>query len=62
MSPKADRFPRMALDAGRAIAVQVDLEDSERGYLDRAVRPDLRGQGIGTDGLIPAIYHSSQNS
>lgn len=39
----------VALDAGRAIAeVQVDREHWERGYLDLAVRPDLRGQGIGT--------------
>ncbi|WP_068412247.1 GNAT family N-acetyltransferase [Labrenzia sp. OB1] len=39
----------MALDAGKMFAVmQVDREDSERGYLDLAVRPDLRGQGFGT--------------
>lgn len=39
----------VALDADRNIAVvQVDREDSERGYLDLAVHPDLRGQGIGT--------------
>jgi len=39
----------VALDAGRIIAVtQVDREGSERGYLDLAVRPHLRGRGIGT--------------
>lgn len=39
----------VALDAGRIVAVmQVDRQDSELGYLDLAVRPSLRGQGIGT--------------
>lgn len=39
----------VALDAGSIIGLmQVDREDSERGHLDLAVRPDLRGQGIGT--------------
>jgi len=39
----------MALAAGQAVAeVQVDQENSERGYLDLAVRPDLRGRGVGT--------------
>lgn len=38
----------VALDAGRIVALmQVDREDSELGYLDLAVRPRLRGQGIG---------------
>ncbi|WP_209090754.1 hypothetical protein [Agrobacterium tumefaciens] len=35
---------------------EVDRENSELGYLDLAVRPPLRGQGIG------AIYRSSRNS
>ncbi|GLS32593.1 L-amino acid N-acyltransferase YncA [Mesorhizobium albiziae] len=38
----------MVLDAGQVAAeVQVDREDAERGYIDLALRPDLRGQGIG---------------
>ncbi|WP_391581088.1 GNAT family N-acetyltransferase [Rhizobium laguerreae] len=28
--------------------MQVDRDDSGRGYLDLAVHPDLRGQGFGT--------------
>ena len=104
----ADARCWVALDAGKVIAMmQVDREDSERGYLDLAVCPHLRGQGIGTavltaflsgpggvyrilegriepdnaaslaccrrsgfeilpeldaDGLVPAIYRSSQQS
>lgn len=104
----ADARCWVALDAGKLIAImQVDREDSERGYIDLAVRPHLRGQGIGTavltaflsgpggvygilegriepdnaaslaccrrcgfeilpeldaDGLLPAIYRSSQKS
>lgn len=39
----------VALDGGKIIAaIQVDREDAELGYLDLAVRPSLRGQGIGT--------------
>lgn len=38
----------MALAAGQTVAeVQVDREGLERGYIDLAVRPDLRGQRIG---------------
>ncbi|GGA86671.1 hypothetical protein GCM10011491_12890 [Brucella endophytica] len=38
----------VVLEAGRTIAqVQVDREDSVRGYLDFALRPDLRGRGTG---------------
>ncbi|MBT9372620.1 GNAT family N-acetyltransferase [Rhizobium sp. CSW-27] len=45
----ADARCWVASDAGELIAmIQVDREDSERGYLDLAVRPQLRGQGIGT--------------
>jgi RimJ/RimL family protein N-acetyltransferase len=44
----ADACCWVALDAGKVIAMmQVDREDSERGYLDLAVCPHLRGQGIG---------------
>ncbi|WP_408733114.1 GNAT family N-acetyltransferase [Burkholderia ubonensis] len=46
----------VALDAGRIIGLmQVDREDSERGHLDLAVRPDLRGQGIGTAVLAAVL-------
>ncbi|MDX8443495.1 GNAT family N-acetyltransferase [Mesorhizobium australafricanum] len=38
----------VALDADRMIAqMQVDREDAERGYLDLAMRPHLRGRGLG---------------
>lgn len=38
----------VALVVDRIVAeVQVDREDSERGYLDFAVRPNLRGKGVG---------------
>jgi RimJ/RimL family protein N-acetyltransferase len=39
----------VALDASRIVAmIQIDRENSHVGYLDLAVRPSLRGQGIGT--------------
>lgn len=45
----ADARCWVALNAGRIVAaIQVDHESSEVGYLDLAVRPSLRGQGIGT--------------
>ncbi len=51
----ADARCWLALDAGERVAViQVDREGSELGYLDLAVRPSLRGQGIGM-GVLAAF-------
>lgn len=48
----ADASCWVALDAGRIIALmQVDREDSDKGCLDLAVDPSLRGQGFGTAAL-----------
>lgn len=39
----------IALDGNNIIAtMQVDSDDGERGYLDLAIRPPLRGRGYGT--------------
>lgn len=49
----ADANCWVALDAGRIIALmQVDREDFDKGYLDLAVDPRLRGQGFGTAVLM----------
>ncbi len=51
----------VALDAGSTVAVvQVDRDESKQSCFDLAVRPDLKGQGIGTSILVVFLSGSGR--